>query len=1444
MNCANCLQPVPFLTTTCPHCGAPTPSLKRKRGSGGALPKPKQPRLFLIAPGPRPQQGTKRPRDEDEQDDTQGEEDPQPTPKQRKLGRAHTSVGAITPTLPAWNEGTSLPDGVPPRDSPPLQLSQQPEGEAFRDSPPEPTQPCPPEQKPPQSATDEKQKPRERVPLRVMEWNIERLGGEFLFGVPPRRPQPVIEAIARVIQLADPHLCAIIEVMSHNGESELKRILTCLNKMGKTQWDYRLAETTRETGALVTGGRTGENYAVLFQRDVGITYKSSRFAQVVTGEDASGRAPFPSSTYGAVGRLRTYRVPAEFFFEMGGPFADESGKPWTLPLILFHAPGPTAHEERQRTINTMISNLGLVESVHRWDVYPDCLICADLNADEDTRTVLPEAISYPDLELNAFCGLDARPEELESGVYLEALAEIWDAWQAYKCEHSEDGGRALRKKWMELRNEKAEVLKVAFQSLGEAAVQKVLPPPEEQEEEDDEAEFLDDDVDEDEDDVEDHKARKKKWRAVDKVLVRAIELGPSTPEESIAELAQLGTVFGERSYEAIHTLIDLSLRKGAPKKRLDAIRREFNLLFREQQGLSKVEGRQAAFHPVTSVGFGAAVTYDDSLVTTRRRSITGLRTRGARGVFLQPRRAGDLDLSNYDQVLPRSEGHLRDPKVQVLPILESVLTPVRYAQLFSSPPPPGVAGAIQIGGIAAAILSLDGPLGQLQYLVDQARNRIAEATPTLINLPPEEEGLEDDVEKEEEDEDAQAEDAQPREGTGALDADATGDADAVSIPEDRRKVLVIQLMNTALRFLKKLWGDEKKAARPLPEAARIAPFLEALLAHLPVLRAITPAQVDEWLRAVLKSIGKALSKQKADVSKLVTDALPKLLPALDDEKPTARAEKAMRALLVELAAERLQKAAVQGRARSKKPLAELLEAKVGGLSRSLAKKVREVGSRVAAEAAWDQTSTFTSAPTKPEPEELIEEVMTAALAGLVVTPANRYAINKPKLKAALIGLPGLLRESERPLLAAPPVPGNVELAIAIEALLVKLTTKPTKKGPPEATPGDVEGVLVGMRQWVEAALQAQPQPHWVATVEDALKRAAGAISEPLPAMGGETDVLGLRLALALAMLRPDAKDGYFGALLSEVLRTVLRLRNDGLLEADELAVAVKPLILWLARKADREGTVSPELRVLRAAVEVVERCLTSWDLLPEQVNDFISLQAALLQAKLISDHNPLLLEAWVYPDPSKDPLYDEEFGGALDKEEADARREACKEMRLQAASQPPLQGAHTGVTDVGAQQPPDASGDEGVPDEVLPPPPPPRDPIAELQELNALQVGDRVRFLYRVSPNIECEAVVLSAAQVPDFVLQQDGVQRPADTSGPLYANKLATRDTRARHIYVKATGMYDQETQKRYKRKAVQGVPVEDDIDLDEDQMVAEEPDVDAVGCYFALAPGRFRRV
>jgi hypothetical protein len=137
--------------------------------------------------------------------------------------------------------------------------------------------------------------------LRVMSWNIERLGGQTSFGVPAHRSDQVISAIAHVIQKVNPDLCAVIEVMAHQGQHELQRLCARLNEITDDPWRFVLIEG--ETGKAEGRANSGESYAVLYK--------------------------------------------------------DESG----------------------------ISDLGRTEYSAGTKEYPDCLICADLNADEDAYTI-------------------------------------------------------------------------------------------------------------------------------------------------------------------------------------------------------------------------------------------------------------------------------------------------------------------------------------------------------------------------------------------------------------------------------------------------------------------------------------------------------------------------------------------------------------------------------------------------------------------------------------------------------------------------------------------------------------------------------------------------------------------------------------------------------------------------------------------------------------------------------------------------------------------------------------------------------------------------------------------------------------------------------------------------------------------------------------------------
>ncbi|HSK41023.1 MAG TPA: hypothetical protein VK943_14745, partial [Arenibaculum sp.] len=221
------------------------------------------------------------------------------------------------------------------------------------------------------------------VPLRVMSWNIERLGGPFLYGRPTRRQDAAIEAIAAIIHKADPDVCAVIEVMSYEGGRELGRIVAALNRLsaGAATWDVAVIDG--RTGETVGMDDTGETYAVIYKTG-DISVEQRRFGEM-DGEDDFDWGGFANSR----GQVTKYRKPGEIVLRMDGRFAGRSG-PWELPVVVFHAPGPRDDPERQAAIEASVHNLGLIEAVARTDRYPDCIVCADLNSSEEASELVDE----------------------------------------------------------------------------------------------------------------------------------------------------------------------------------------------------------------------------------------------------------------------------------------------------------------------------------------------------------------------------------------------------------------------------------------------------------------------------------------------------------------------------------------------------------------------------------------------------------------------------------------------------------------------------------------------------------------------------------------------------------------------------------------------------------------------------------------------------------------------------------------------------------------------------------------------------------------------------------------------------------------------------------------------------------------------------------------------
>jgi hypothetical protein len=139
------------------------------------------------------------------------------------------------------------------------------------------------------------------------------------------------------------------------------------------------------------------------------------------------------------------------------------------------------------------------------------------------------------------------------------------------------------------------------------------------------------------------------------------------------------------------------------RQRVAEIKRELTQEIKTHQEWEKFYYREQAYEPLDPApkstgdeqdeqdalgvfareGFFNNLTYDSDLLTTRRRTITALRTKGKQGKLQLPTSAIDLQYSKYDQVLSRTLGHLRQPDNRVLPMLAAVLSSAAHQRLFS-----------------------------------------------------------------------------------------------------------------------------------------------------------------------------------------------------------------------------------------------------------------------------------------------------------------------------------------------------------------------------------------------------------------------------------------------------------------------------------------------------------------------------------------------------------------------------------------------------------------------------------------------------------------------------------------------------------------------------------------------------------------------------------------
>lgn len=455
--------------------------------------------------------------------------------------------------------------------------------------------------------------------LKILSWNIERLGStDSALGVPERRPDEIISAIATLIKTADPDVCAVIEVMEGKGDVEMGRIA---DELGD-QWEWEMPSN---------GFRIGESYGLFLKKSSGIKIESFQLVE----KDADG-APlfFPTNKY---------RPPAEAVLRM------QDG--WLMPVVIFHAPGPRADLERQEAIETAIANLGKVKTLKEKETYPDAFVCADFNANEEALNLVEEPkefYEYGEHYLSALYLLHATEEttgktalEISLSDWREVVAQevpkIVDAKSVWLKELSETLDIHMKRPQIKAWEEKLDLL---FKSEAPHHDLDGLPPTEE--------------------DLQYWEYREE-YEGV------------------------FGTLYLE---EARQLLFFLRAKKSALSDVEKSFKKDAIQVWREAKDIQRIAQRDEAWEPLTSLDFMNDLDYDSTMLTTRRKYIwTALKGDGEHADYIYfPEESDDLSASYYDQLMPRCNRFLSQPRAQVIPLLLAVASFGELTTLFGAPP--------------------------------------------------------------------------------------------------------------------------------------------------------------------------------------------------------------------------------------------------------------------------------------------------------------------------------------------------------------------------------------------------------------------------------------------------------------------------------------------------------------------------------------------------------------------------------------------------------------------------------------------------------------------------------------------------------------------------------------------------------------------------------------
>lgn len=557
------------------------------------------------------------------------------------------------------------------------------------------------------------------VALRVLYWNIERFGGEAIWGLPGDRADEVIAALAAVINHVDPHFVVLVEVMAHHGANEVARLQEALNKLDK-RWDSLVADgvtgvvksapskkaPTRPTTRSSPAPASGETYAVLYERGIGIEPIFARIGQLADGN------AFPTETYTTKdGTVVEFRAPGEFLFQMGGRFLRRDGETWPLAIVAFHAPGPQANDQRQQDIERLVASLAKLSVIADPSSFPDCLICADFNSHPDGFNVLPEPAEHVDIAIDYLETPDGRKSALE--VVRELAERIHQTPTTSGRSHSKRDERAVetraRKEVAEsVAKARAEEREKIISSLGFTASSKKATR-EERTRRKETAKVLDDLDESDLNTGEEGLALLREWLGVqtpkqEKTVSDKIESVRSAREakrkEFLASLKKINPrIVRASTIEDMRSVNDhLSASKTRYHRDLRDVVRDLRAEFSRDVAADVLTNREDAYEPLDPSsskeasgkfdaafgGFFNCLSLDTDLFTTRRRSVAFLAQQAAGNVAEILESDADFQFSKYDQILCRAEGQLRRPENKVLPILTAVLSADARTRLFSA----------------------------------------------------------------------------------------------------------------------------------------------------------------------------------------------------------------------------------------------------------------------------------------------------------------------------------------------------------------------------------------------------------------------------------------------------------------------------------------------------------------------------------------------------------------------------------------------------------------------------------------------------------------------------------------------------------------------------------------------------------------------------------------